>query len=81
MTKCLGLYVNMENFEASIANNGNANCVVRVSNVKLVMGEYICQGSLFVMNLEGVNVVLRSRWLETLTDITVNLLKLYIQWL
>ena len=67
----------INNFHLLIANGRIMKCCGHCENVKLQMGDYHLNTSMFAIDMGGCDIVLGVEWLRTLGPITMGTFKSY----
>jgi hypothetical protein len=61
-----------EGFDVAIANAHTMECLDRVPNLEMKLGNYTVRDTFYVIDLSNTDVVLRVQWMITLGKITTN---------
>jgi hypothetical protein len=61
-----------EGFDVAVADGHTAECLDRVPNLEIKLGNYTVRDTIYVVDLSNTNVVLGVQWLITLGKITTN---------
>lgn len=62
----------MKNFQVLVANGGSIDFGGKCHNIKLSMGEYNLESSMYSIPFGGVDFVMQIQWLRTLGTISTN---------
>lgn len=68
----------VDKFQIMIANSGSMKCGGRCENVRLQIGDYNLEFHMFVIEMEGYDIVQDDKWLHTLGPITMEFKELYL---
>ena len=77
--KRLGLQVKRHPFSILTEGHKQLMCEGIIKNVKIQMGNYILNDSLFIAPIGGVNAILGIQWLKTLGTYATNHVEDYIE--
>jgi hypothetical protein len=61
-----------EGFDVAVADGHTVECLDRVPNLEMKLGNYTVRGTFYVVDLSDIDVVLGVQWMITLGKITTN---------